>query len=122
MEDGISLINRMDLSYVDSNRIDLLKQDNHNAFNQSLIKLYYMQNDEKEYLNISFSNNEALCFLRFYTNVGTLFLEFNDQKMTDTINSELISDGTNLIRKIWYNSELTWNNGGNENLYLTIVK
>ena len=121
IEGGLHPLSRMDISYVDTNGIDLLKQNNPNAFEQSAIKLYYLQNREKKFQNISFSCEETLCFLRLHTNAGLLFLELNNQ-VTDTITSELIMGGDNPKRKIWYNGKLISDALLGTEFHFTIVK
>jgi len=111
----------MEVSYVDANSVDLLNQNNTNSFNQSAIKLYYLENGEKKFQNIYFSCEEALCFLRLYTKAVPLFLELNNQ-VTDTITSELTIDGANYKRKIWYNGELISDTLAGSEFHFTIIK
>ncbi len=117
----VHTINRMEVSYVDANSVDLLNQNNSNAFNHSAIKLYYLENGEKKFQDIYFSCEEALCFLRLYTMEVPLFLELDNQ-VTDTITSELIMDGANHKRKIWYNGELISDALAGSEFHFTIVK
>jgi len=114
-------LNRLEISYVDTNGMDLLKQGNPNAFNKNTIKVYHLVNGEKKFDHLYFSCDKALCTLRIYP-IGISYLELNSQ-ITDTIISEIYRTQDNkMFRKIWYNEELLLEAEYGTEFYFTIVK
>ncbi len=120
-EGDVFPLNRLKISYVDNNGIDLLKQENPNAFNENAIKVYHLENGEKKFDHLSFSCDKQLCALKIYP-IGISYLELNSQ-ITDTIINEIYrTEDDKMFRKIWYNYELLLEAEYGSEFYFTIVK
>lgn len=123
--------NHLELSFIDTNDLDLLDHTNPSAYNRNTIKLYHLIDGEMKLISfgaittytngISFSCDRELCTIAIVLS-DTTFLELSNQ-ITDTIYREINErNGYNYISKIWYNGELIYDPENAGEKYFTIVK